>query len=323
MILEIYKDFENLLMLNPPFIEFVWHRKFSSTGEFRLNTNFSSENFKLFDIGNILFRRDLNEAALVEGRDVIQTEESGTILVVRGRFLSSLLDRRVATISTTANLNTILTTIINDNFLTSAAITRRMSPLLTMLPFDISSKQVLVEHSLRSALDIIGELAEEHQFGFNCIYNIQNQSFDLQFYNPTYSDAVFSSEFNNVLEEMFHEETERMRNVIIIGDTIHNDNVYTGINRREMSTSGLRDEEIAATQAIQTALRQNRHERSINAVIDTHNIQFAYLNDWNLGSVVTLKNRDLDFIEKRIVSDIVEFYDRAGFNIEVQTTEVM
>ena len=82
--LEIYSDPRDggqLLSKAPTVGTLRWTRRFSQAGSFQLITAFSQENFELYrpydpevsQRGHILYKRDNNEAAFIEGRKVIMT----------------------------------------------------------------------------------------------------------------------------------------------------------------------------------------------------------------------------------------------------------
>ena len=72
----------------------IWTRKYFETGDFELHAPLTDENMKLLKNGNILWKRDSVEAGVIEDIDI---EESNirNIIIAKGRFLSSYLDRKI------------------------------------------------------------------------------------------------------------------------------------------------------------------------------------------------------------------------------------
>lgn len=126
-LIEVYKNFE-LVTIDPAFSRFVWRRRFCGPGDFQLITSFKPELFEYFALGNVVYKRDVDEAAFVESRYVVQALTGEMRLVVRGRFLSSILDRRVVSINGSFGLPTLLSNLVNNNFLAGAGGLRSMAP---------------------------------------------------------------------------------------------------------------------------------------------------------------------------------------------------
>ena len=121
------------------------------------------------------------------------------------------------------------------------------------------------------------------------------------------------------------DDKSNYRNVVIAGDGdniyIHNDALYTGINRREISTSASRQE--SPIQAAIDALRENRERRTLSSVINPFNKQFEYLTDWNIGSIVRSESRELMYSEREVITEITEYYDETGVNLEVNLGDIV
>ena len=320
---EVYKNFE-LMTMSPVFKTLMWRRRFSHAGEFQLVTNFTAEMFEIFGLGNIVYHRKVDEAAFVESRHVVQTVENDLVLVVRGRFLPSILDRRVATAQGHFTLQNLLTNIVNHNFLASAGARRSMAGSVRLLPFTLPSINVAADYHNRNAYEMVSRLLEEHGLGIRAAYNFATSTIDLSFYQPQETEVVFSKQFSNIIEQDYMDDTQPYRNVVFVreGDTIHihNDALHTGINRREMSTSAASNESPA--QAAIDALRQNQGRRTLSSVVNPFNKQFEYLTDWDIGSIVQSENRELAYSEREVVTEITEYYDSTGLNIEVNLGDI-
>ena len=317
--IEVYKDFE-LVTMNPVFSTCMWRRRFSRPGEFQFVTHFTPDNFNLFDISQVVYMRHVDEAAFVESRNIIQTLEGELRLIIRGRSLTSLLDRRTITHSGHFDLQTLLSDIVNNNFLAGAGELRSMAPGVRLLPFSLPAINVSAEYRNRSALDAITDLLGENQIGVRVRYNFENRSFDIEFYQPSETDVVFSKVFSNIFEQDFYEDIEGYKNVVLDGDNdIHNNTTYRGFARREMAVPEPREGSQTLSQTGQDALWANSHTRTLSSTVNPFNKQFEYIKDWSLGNVVLSENREIGFSEREVITEITEFYDETGMNIEVNT----
>jgi len=316
---EVYKDFT--LIEKCPAIEiFQWVRRYTSPGQFLMTTSFTPEKFKQYAIGNIIYKRDNDEAAFIEGRRVIVTFDGDMRLIVTGRFLSSLLDRRIFTLDGDFLLQPMLSFIINNYFLDGAGANRSMAPLVRLLEIPaIGNELIHAEYRRHNVLDAISDLAQENTFGVRVNHNKDNRTYDIEFRKPTDSIAIFDKEWGNVLEQDYWDDTQNYKNVVLVGDSFIYNNHITGFDRREIPASEPRQ---GATRFVQTArdvLNRNRAVRTLSSRIDVNSIQFEYGKDWDLGSIVTVQNRAIGFTEKEVVTEVMEFFDETGRNIEVNT----
>lgn len=319
--LEVYKNFE-LVTMAPVFTELVWRRRFSMAGEFQLTTNFTGEAFEIFGQGNILYKRNVDEAAFIESRNVIQSIDGELRLIVRGRFLPSLLDRRVVNLEWVSTPPIIVEHIINSNFLQGAGSLRSMAPGLRLLPVpNFNGTRIAVEYRNRNAYDIITTLLQEHNAGLKGRYNFDNNTMDISFYEPVQTDVTFSKEFANIIEQDYRDDIERYRNVVFVeynsGIFIHNNNAHTGLDRREIAVRARADTASGLMVSAWDAINENRAVKTLSSIVNPFNRQFEYLKDWNVGSVVLSENRAIGFLSREVITEVTEYYDRSGMNLEV------
>lgn len=339
---EVYtdpRDGGQLLSKAPTLMELQWVRGFSNTGRFQLVTAFSPEKFRLYkpydwetlERGHIIYKRDNNEAAFIEARKVIVTLEGQLLLIVEGQFLAKLLYSRFFSLEGDFTANALLLNIMNNNFLVGAGTNRSMSPLVRMLPIPTMSNEVIpAEYRRQNTGDAIRDILEENDAGVRVlpVFSGGNgtprviSNFDIEFYSATESIAVFDKEWGNVLEQDFMEDSANARNVVIIGDIhIHNNHIR-GLDRKEMIASEPRQGATRFTQTARDALNRNRTLRRLSSRIDVNSVQFVYGKDWDIGSIVLSQNRDIGYSEREIVTEIIEFFDATGRNIEVNTGSV-
>jgi len=316
--LEIYKDFE-LLYVEPNYSRLMWRRRFGMAGEFQMHTNFTAEKMDIFAQGNIVYKRDVDEAVFVEERRVIQNLYGELIMVVRGRALTSLLDRRVATAEGNYTLSTILTNIINNNFLTGGNnAAARVMPSLRLVPLNIGAVNVSADYKRASAYEAITGLLAENNIGVRCRYNIPDKTYDLEFYGPTETDVVFSREYANIIDQDYYDSVEKFKNVVYVDDKYVHNNDIAGFERREMSVYAPSGSGAAYfRQTAIDALNKNKATKTLSSTVNAYGQQYEYLTDWDIGSVVLSHNAALNYSEREIITEVTEFYDESGMNLEV------
>ena len=312
---EVYNNFE-LVTVDPTFTNFKWRRQFSRAGEFQLGTFFTPEKMEIFAEGNVIYKRNVDEAAFIERRSVIQDINGNLILVVSGRGLASILDRRIFTINGSYGLKSFLTTVIGNNFLSGAAEQRRIRGM-RLMGHDFPDTPISADFTRANVYDTLVKILEDNNIGVKVRYNLPEKTYDLQFCQETDTDVVFSREFANIVEQDYTDDTEKYKNVVYV-DTqyTHNDGIYTGLGRREMAIPAPTQGQNVSQNAI-NALMDNKAVRTLSNVVNPYSRQYEYLTDWNIGSVVLAKSLAVGYAEKELVTEITEFYDETGLNLEV------
>ena len=317
--IEIYNSQFELLMMDPPFSRFMWRRRFTGSGEFKLETFFAPEKMELYKHGNVVYKRDVKEACFVESVKVMQSIDGDMKLIVSGRSVASILTRRIFTMQGNYTPSSFLQAVIERNFLTEAAANRRV-PSLRLLSVDVSADTLRVDFKQQNVFQHIEKVLLEHDAGLTMRYNVGNKSFDLRFVSAAETDVVFSREFANVTEQDYSNDATNHKNVVYVGTGfVMNDNLH-GFERREMAISlpGA-SEGISNEQAARNALNTNKVTKTLSNVIYAYSKQYEYLKDWNLGSVVLAQNTQIGYSERELVSEVTEFYDETGQNLEVNT----
>lgn len=315
--LEVYKNFE-LIGVDPQYKQMMWRRNFSETATFQIITPFDAEKFNLFKAGNILYRRELDEAMIIETVNDYKNSFDELMLTIEGKALSSILNRRLLSINGTFTLKTFLETVINNNFITGA--TNKRIPQMRLLPINLDNNNVEIKADFRqtNVLEDITKVLQVNNAGFKMFYNILNKTYDLLFYSPTQTAVTLSQEFTNVIEQNYVNSEESYKNVVYVGDSfVYNDNI-TGLERREMYVTAPADATPAElTQTALNALNENRKIEKMSNVINPYSEQFIYMDDWDIGSVVTSQNERLEFSARQIITQITEVLDETGLNLEV------
>jgi len=327
--IEVYTFDFTLLEMSPAYVDFRWRRRFSGAGEFQLTTMYTQEQFELFkpdrvvggqvvERGNILYNRNTNEIAYITSRHFFHAMDGRMMLVVRGYFGAVLLNRRVINVvEGRYTLLTLLQQIINNNFM-AAADNARNIPNLRLLPMSLPNISMWVSINQRNAYAIITDWLIQERIGVRLDYSFDRRFLELLFYQPTSSKARFSMEFGNLTEQEVWEDTANYRNVALVGENFTQGNA-TGFNRREVSTAAPREGTETPAEAARGLLGRNSAVQDVYSVINVTNPQFVYMQDWDLGSIVTVENRELGIEKREIVSVITEMYSVQGRNIEVTT----
>jgi uncharacterized FlaG/YvyC family protein len=317
MELEIYKDFVLKGVLTT-FVSLIWTRKFSVCGTFKLEIPFDLKKdlykLEMLELGNVIYKRNTNEGAVIESHEIIQTSNGKLSFVINGRFLGSILDRRIFDLAGDLDINVLLTRIINENFLTAG---NRKIDNLRLMPFSLPAKSIKADYKHQDALKAIETLMQQQQTGFRIDYNIDLKTYDLQFYDKKTTDVIFTPDFNNILQQDYLNSISKYKNVVYVGDIyVHNDTIQ-GLDRREKWTDKGEGDQNYNLQKALDALQESRAIKSLASEIDPNSPQFDYLIDYDLGSLVLSENRFLNYSENDLINEITEVYSSTGLRLEV------
>lgn len=82
---------------------FVWKRKYNQMGEFSLFVPATIDNLSLFKLGNIIWKSDDEEAGIINYVKKMSSQNGDELWIVKGFFLTSLLELRILTSKFTSN----------------------------------------------------------------------------------------------------------------------------------------------------------------------------------------------------------------------------
>ncbi len=105
-----------------------WVRRYSKCGEFELHCSLTQETLNILKRGNVIWKKDDLEAGYIEYRNLKQDSKGKEVLVVRGKFLTGYLNRRI--IWGIENLNTTselaIRELINKNCINTIDVNRKI-----------------------------------------------------------------------------------------------------------------------------------------------------------------------------------------------------
>jgi hypothetical protein len=321
MDLYVYENFELQGMITQ-YDYLKWIRRYNDIGEFEIEMPFSQEMFSLLKINNVLYHRQNNEACFILQKNVTTDSFGNEKLLIIGKCISCILKDRIASYDGSSTITSLVTQVMNSNFI-SASNTNRRIPNMVIGSMDLKNNPVIsVKYENVDVYTILKEITQQHNIGFKINYDIPNKRYVFELYEGEIkTDVMFSKTFNNVIEQEYYLNTQDHKNTCIVRDnegniTIVNDG-NKGLARKEVYTTLNTQSTDTATQQGELYLQQFKVSESMDTVIDTNSIQFPYLQDWNLGDVVTTINKKLDVTIQKNIVEIEEFYDTTGLNLAV------
>ena len=314
----------------------IWTERYSAAGDFEVFTPMSIAAYSLLQPDHYLKLKSSNNLMIIEGRRIASDSEQGDQLVVTGRSLESILDRRIVWDQTimTGDFQTNMLVMLLDNEI-DAADTARNIPNFDYVASDNSyilgleiEKQVhgeLIYDVIKDACDAANlgfriHLNSSKQFIFEFYYGV-DRSFD-QLLNPW---VVFSSKYENIINSNYIYNKMPYKTVSLVlgagegsarkGVSISR-NSDTGLYRREMYTdaSSLAEEEdgvpIPEIDYLAQLTQKGAEELVKNDVLDVFEGEVE-----TVGSFIFKKDFDL--------GDLVQIEDKYGNSGKARVTEII
>lgn len=331
MELYIYNQSLELQGVIDDFFSLRWRRKYFMPGEFELHCNLSSDNLGLFNIDFIISKRGAVECGIIEDILIEDNSHTGETIVVKGRFLSSILDRRITDdtiiIKDTAK-NAMLYYI--DKHLINPNNTLRKIPLLQLGNTSNDNSQIQVQATYKSVLATLIKLSKKSTQGFRIRVDFSLRQLFFDIYQGVdrsvdqseNTQVILSDEYDNTKNTTYTYSTFNSKTYCKVSGIDENENkIFAevggggGLARKEVHVSGheskpeemdYEDYKLLLIQNGQDVLSQARIIENLEFEID---LLSDYKVSWDLGDIVTcVKKRWGIFIDERI-TEVEEVYE--------------
>lgn len=330
------------------FASLLWIERYSAYGEFELYTPLNFATYSFLQEDSYLYIPTSIKRMVIEEKSVKTDKEHGDVVIVKGRSLESLIDRRIVWNQTMlfGNLQNSIHTLFCDAIISAVDETRRVANFI----FEDSTDDYI--NSLTADLQLYGEnlyttvkeICDVYNLGFELVINNLNQFLFRLYYgvDRSYDQiltpwVIFSPEFDNLLTSEYLVDKRFLKTVSLIlgaGEGLERQAAIatdpsgagTGLTRREIYTDGsdvakevdgviVPPEEYAnqlVTKGNITLADRIRLEY-FEGEID-HEINFVYPNDFGLGDIVQIENK-YGNVGKARVTEILHRIDNTGYKI--------
>jgi len=325
------------------FSSLVWNRKYYECGSFNLQLGIRY--WKQFNNAVYVYSKDFEETGILETLNY-KTTRQGTQIQRSGRFLESILADRV--IDNTQYFKDKTTEEIVRSLVNTFCINagKRTIPKLTLGEYKGLGKTRTIQMTGDNLLDKIYELCKEDELGIKLWYDFDNnklvfdvwQGLDRRDTQSENTWAIFSRNFENVLEDEYSTDSTKYRNFAYVAGEVDEvvgtnedgttktskkrivttvDRVKEGEERKELYVdardiqSEKTDDEGNSTKIPETEYIEMLKERGIEKLNECNKVETSnfnidplsnleYKKDFNLGDKVVYKNDELGFnIENR------------------------
>lgn len=292
----------NMLGIVDYFISLRWRRKYFEAGEFEIVLPVNDYVMQFIDKNVLVMRNNYTEAGIIE---TIEFSDNGTDeeLIISGRFLSSLLERRIVKSKINFSGNTIegMNTIVNA-----------MTPLTEQWETEavtMTSPHIDFQVSYKNVYEYLCKLAEYSNIGFRVVPNVDSKVYMFEAWegkdrtseqsiNEQYS---FSDDNYNIEQgKLVISEKTKVNYVLVGGQGEDANRVLVSVDE---GISGFDRYEVFSDQKSLTkgSLSDNDYKAKLRSVGEgklsdgtfqlevTALVQQDYKEKWNLGDIVNIK----------------------------------
>lgn len=219
----------------------IWHAVYFGVGDFEIYAPATPEIVGLLLSGHYVTRPDNAEVGIIEKIGIANDIEGGRMITASGRFVKSILDRRViynltgssnkATILR-GNVETAVREVVSDNAIACAFDASRNIDLLVLgdvagIPLrivDANGKAARKQVSYGNLLEYTDGLLQEYGIASRCI--LAGGKFNYVVYTGADRSSgnksgngpiVFSQEFDNLVSSNYEHDTAGEKNVALLG----------------------------------------------------------------------------------------------------------
>jgi len=288
----------------------------------------TDKNLELLRIGNIVRKDDDDEAGLIEFVE-LTGGESEFILVI-GRFATSFLSRRIVwnTETLSEDLGAAIGTLLQNNLINPSDISRRIFGI-EYAPATLNAP-VNTQITFKNLMTAITDLCDGLDVGIKTVFEPTSGLFTITPYIGVDSQAVFSREFENIIEQVLTQsimdyatlalvagEGEGAERIVVPvggGEGEERHEVY--VDARDLRSEDLPDYVTALTFRGQTRLAELAKIEAFDVTVNPHG-NLTYKLDYDIGSKIQAVSKRWGVALTARITAIEESYDKEGMSLSV------
>lgn len=318
-LLVLNTDFESIAVIDT-YESMIWTDRYNAYGDFEIFYAMEESLLQYIKEDNYLWLKDSDHTMIIEDIKINADTEEGNRLVVTGRSLESILERRIIWGQRifSGNLQNAIETMLNENIISPSIADRKIANFIFVRSTDpkITSLTIDNQYTGDDLYTIIKGLCEENNIGFKIVLTDDNQfAFSLyagvdRSYDQTENPyVVFSPNFENIINSNYFSSKANYKNVTLVAGEGEGASRKTtvvgsasGLNRRELFTDArdissdtddgtLSDAEY--TVQLQTKGLKNLADHIITTAFEGEvevTRLFKYGEDFFIGDIVQIAN---------------------------------
>lgn len=245
-------SFNELYVLDV-FKSLIWTDRYFKGGDFEIVVSPISEVLDYLPDTVYVRLPESDRLMFLEDSNVHSDTEDGDELLLTGRSLESMLDRRIVwdPIALSGNLQTEIQRVLNNNAISPTDSLRKFDDLVFITSADPAVTALTVDSQFagETLLKVVSDLCVSNGIGFKILRNESTSKFDFALYagvDRSYSQSTnepiaFTSSLDNLINADYIESTRPLKTVCLVAGASGVGNVKTTSTVFAPSSSGLSD----------------------------------------------------------------------------------
>ncbi|MGL4730322.1 MAG: siphovirus ReqiPepy6 Gp37-like family protein [Clostridium sp.] len=349
MDLEVYSRDMEFLGIVDNFEVLKWHRNYYAAGFFELTCSLTLENLELLKKDNVIYKSD-GEAAFIHYRNIKLNSKGEETLYIKGSFLTAILKRRIIweQLCFSGKVEELYRKIINENCINPSNVDRKI-PLLKLGELKNYTDDIAYQNSYGNVLEQLGKLSETYGIGYRISLNYTDLTLEFEVYKgldrtdgQNINDkAIFSREYENVLEQDYVESIGDYKNTCLIageGEGLERKITCiengTGLDRYEMYVDARDIQNTKYEDDVETTIPDSEYlpmliqrgeekldnHKSIetfDSIINVNQDNLVYKKDYDLGDIVTIFDNKWGITLDTRITEVEEIYQGSKVDINI------
>ena len=338
-LLVLNTNFESIAVIDT-YESMIWTDRYNSYGDFEIYFAMDTNLLSYLKEDYYLWLKDSEHCMIIEDVKINADTEEGNHLIVTGRSLESILERRIIWGQQifNGNLQNGIQTMLNDCIISPSIADRKIDNFIFVPSTDSKITELTIDNQYTGdcLYDVISGLCTENNIGFKVVLTDENQfAFSLyagvdRSYDQTDNPyVVFSPNFENIINSNYYSSKAGFKNVTLVagegeGASRKTTTVGTasGLDRRELFTDArdissdteegtLTDDEYMAQ--LKTKGLKNLADNTITTAFEGEvevTRLFKYGEDFFIGDIVQIAdgygNEGSAYISELVISNSEE-----------------
>lgn len=245
--------FESIALLDS-YESLIWTDRYNEYGDFEIYFPMDKKLLDYLKPDNYLWLNESEHTMIIEDIRINSDVEDGDHLIVTGRSIESILDRRVIYWQriTTGSLQEQIESIIYENIINPSDADRKIDNFTFKSSTDskVTSLKIDTQFTGDDLYSVVKSVCKENNIGFKVVLT-SNNKFEFSLYagtdrsygQDTNPYVVFSPNYENIINSNFYSSKSNFKNVSLIGGEGEGFNRRmakvgsgTGLERREIFT---------------------------------------------------------------------------------------
>lgn len=334
------------------FDSFIWTDRYSAWGDFEIYLSPTLENLSFLQQDYYIWFEETDHTMIIEDLRITSDAEDGNKLIVTGRSLESMLERRIIWDQTIlkGNFQEGIKKLISDSIIAPQSSTRT-APANVRIPnfkFEFSTNPLITKLTIDTQFtganlyETIKKLCDSNNLGFRIILS-PNDEFVFSLYSGsdrsynqiTNPYVIFSPNFDNLINSNYFASKRALKTVALVageGEGLERRKIEVaidngpgvGLDRRELYTDARdissNNGEISEASYKEQLTQRGRNYLAENIVIkafeghvDTVH-KFVFNKDFFMGDIVQIAN-EYGIEATSRVTEVVRSRDVEGFEV--------